>query len=122
MQALQDLANVQARVTERNQKLDHLETVDLSLKDAYRSKEAEVVQLRKELQANHEEHRNALQEKDNAVAELEKRIEDTKQKMEREKLDEIVRGLYDRIMKKKVEFISMGNSSASYANCPFQLM
>ena len=70
MKALCDLANVQATVVERNQKLDDMENLDSSRKDAYRCMEAEVVQLRSELK----NVRNELRGKNEELNELKEKM------------------------------------------------
>ena len=83
-----DLTIVQARVAERNQKLDDMANLDSSLKDAYRSKEAEVAQLRKELNDAQEELRDRT-----CVRE---EVTKMKQDMEKTMMEEILKGkLYD---------------------------
>ena len=85
MKALEDLANVQARVAERNQKLDDMANLDSSLKDAYRCKEAEVVMLRKELKDAQDELRDRTCIRDEEVTKM-------KQDMEKTMMEEILKG------------------------------
>ena len=81
-QALADLANVQATVNIRNEKLEQYEIVDKSLKDAYRDKESEMMKMKREV----EEARNELREKENAM-------EQVKELFEKQMAQEIIKGL-----------------------------
>jgi hypothetical protein len=89
-QALQDLTNVQATVVERNQKLDDMESRDSSLKVAI---DTEVVQMRKELMDVRDELQRTRQARDGDL----KEFEDREKHIEKEKLAEILKGLFSRI-------------------------
>jgi predicted RNase H-like nuclease (RuvC/YqgF family) len=93
-QALQDLADVQARVVERNKKLEDLENRDSSLKDAAHD---EVVQLRSQLKDARNELRDTLKDRNKILDEVEMEMDDLKKKMQKEKLDEILKGLFAKI-------------------------
>ena len=85
--AIQDLQDVQARVEERNQKLEDLENRDSSFKDAH----SEIIQLRNQLKNARKELQETRKVKNKDLDEVKTEMNNLKQKMEKEKLDEILK-------------------------------
>ncbi|XP_028407464.1 kinesin-like protein KIF20A [Dendronephthya gigantea] len=75
--ALDDLANVQTRVVERNEKLEEMEILVCSLKNESRCKEAEVARLQKELTNARDELRNIKETKDEGLEQVKQEMEKT---------------------------------------------
>ena len=87
--AIQDLQDVQARVEERNKKLEDLENRDSSFKDAH----SEIIQLQNQLKNARKELQETLKGKNTDLDELKTKMNNLKQEMEKQKLDEILKGL-----------------------------